>query len=82
MRKVKKLTFFWNRRNKFSRLDLYGGYTGNRYPFSFSHSEKNLKRELHNGDMAIVIVLIIKIITPNAMMTQTNNILCGETNQS
>ena len=31
MRKVKKLTFFWNRRNKFSRLELYGGYTGNRY---------------------------------------------------
>ena len=39
-----KTGIFWNRRNKFSRLKLDGGYTGNRYIWWVSLSGKLLKK--------------------------------------
>ena len=79
MRKVEKLAFFWNRRNKFSRLELDGGYTGNRYPFWVGLPGKLKKREPHIGDMAILLSQSKGSITPNDAMIQISNILCGGT---
>ena len=36
----------------------------------------------HIGHMEILLTLIIQSKTPNSIMTQTNNILCGATHQS
>ena len=82
MRKFEKLAFFWNGRNKFSRLELYGVYTGNRYPCWVSLLGKLKKREPHIGYTEIILYWIKESITPNAEMIQLSNISCGETHHS
>ena len=77
--RLKKLAFFWNRRNKFTRLYFDGGYSGKRYTLWVRLSEE---KEPGIGEMEIPLSLRILSITLNAMMTQTNNISCGGTYQS
>ena len=80
--RLKHWHFCCNRRKIFSRLDLDGGYTGNRYPFWVRLSGKLLKIELHIGYMEILLYPRIQVITPNDRMNQTNKISCGATNHS
>ena len=79
---LKNWHFCWGRRNKFFRLDLEGGYTGNISPLYVSLSGKILNMETHIGYMTILLSLRILIISPNDSIIQPSNIPCGATHQS
>ena len=80
-----KLSLFWNKRDKFYRLELDCGYTCNRYSFWVSLlgklEKEEEKREPHIGDMEIPLSRSNRSITPNARIIQLSNISYGGTHQ-
>ena len=78
--KLQNCHFCFNNINKLSRLYLYGGYTGNRYPLYVSFSGKTFGG--HIDFMEIILSVSTWSITTNEKMVQPSNIFCGGTHHS